>query len=62
MSEEILKFVPPNYSSNAAVLLIDAEKYLAGLKEIMPNAQFVILENWNLPSEPKIFDVIISED
>ena len=62
MNNEILKFVPPNYSSNAAVLLIDAEKYLAGVRELMPNAQFVILESWDLPSEPKIFDVIISED
>lgn len=62
MSEGILKFVPPNYSSNAAVLLIDAEKYLAGVKELMPNAQFVILESWDLPTEPKIFDLIISED
>ena len=62
MNSEILKFVPPNYSNNAAVLLIDSEKYLAGVKKLMPNAQFVILENWNLSTEPKIFDVIISED
>ena len=62
MRNEILKFVPPNYSSNAEVLLIDSEKYLTGLKNLMPNAQFLILENWNLPTEPKIFDVIISED
>ena len=62
MSEEILKFVPPNFSSNAAVLLINSEKYLAGVKKIMPNAQFLILNSWDLPIEPKIFDVIISED
>ena len=62
MSEEILKFIPPNYSSDAAVLLIESEKYLAGVKKLMPNAQFVTLESWDLPIEPKIFDVIIAEN
>lgn len=62
MSEEILKFVPPNYSSDTAVLLIESEKYLAGVKKLMPNAQFVILNSWNLPIDPKIFDVIIAEN
>ena len=59
---EILKFIPPNYSSNTAVLLIESEKYLAGVKNLMPNAQFVILNSWDLPPEPKIFDVIIAEN
>lgn len=59
---ELLKFMPPNYSSNAAVLLIESQKYLAGVKKLMPNAQFVVLESWNLPVEPKIFDVIIAGD
>ena len=59
---EILKFVPPNYSGNAAVLLIESEKYLAGVKKLMPNAQIVTLNGWDLPAEPKIFDVIIAED
>ncbi len=62
MSEEILKFVPPNYSSDTAVLLIESEKYLAGVRKLMPNAQFVILNSWDLPTEPKIFDVIIAAD
>ena len=62
MSEEILKFVPPNYSSDTAVLLIESEKYLAGVKKLMPNAQFVILNSWSLPINPKIFDVIIAEN
>ncbi len=62
MNEQILKFVPPNYSNDAAVLLIESEKYLAGVKKLMPNAQIVILENWDLPIEPKIFDVIIAEN
>lgn len=62
MSEELLKFVPPNFSSDAAVLLIESEKYLDGVKKIMPNAQFVILDTWNLPVKPKIFDVIIAEN
>lgn len=61
MNEQLLKFVPPNYSSDAAVLLIESEKYLSGVKKLMPNAQFVTLESWDLPIEPKIFDVIISE-
>lgn len=58
---ELLKFVPPNYSNDAAVLLIESEKYLSGVKKLMPNAQFVTLESWDLPIEPKIFDVIIAE-
>lgn len=58
---ELLKFVPPNYSNDTAVLLIECEKYLPGVKKLMPNAQFVTLESWNLPIEPKIFDVIIAE-
>lgn len=62
MNEEILKLVPPNYSSEAAVLLIESEKYLAGVRKLMPNAQFVILNSWELPTEPKIFDVIIAEN
>ena len=59
---ELLKFIPPNYSNDAAVLLIESEKYLQGVKKLMPNAQFVILESWDLPIEPKIFDVIIAEN
>lgn len=62
MNKEILKFVPPNYSSDTAVLLIESEKYLAGVKELMPNAQFVLLNSWDLPMELKIFDVIIAKD
>ena len=59
---KLLNFIPPNYSSDAAVLLIESEKYLAGVKKLMPNAQFVTLESWDLPIEPKIFDVIIAEN
>ena len=59
---ELLKFVPPNFSEDAAVLLIESEKYLAGVKKLMPNAQFVTLGSWDLPIEPKIFDVIIAEN
>ena len=54
--------MPPNFSSDSAILLIDSEKYLTDIKKIMPNAQIVILNSWDLPTKPKIFDVIISED
>ena len=81
MTEQILKFVPPNYSNNAAVLVIESEKYLAELRQLMPAAQIALLTSdktpklvevckkfsadiitGNLPTAPKIFDVIISED
>lgn len=58
---ELLRFVPPNFSSDAAVLLIDSEKYFAGVRELMPNARiFSLTLEDELPVEPKIFDVIIS--
>lgn len=57
----MLRLIPPNYSADAAVLLIESEKYSDGVKMLMPNAQILVLDSWNLPVEPKIFDVIISE-
>lgn len=58
---ELLNFVPPNFSSDAAVLLIDSPEFLSGVRELMPNAQiFQLALEDELPVEPKIFDVIIS--
>ena len=63
MAEGLLRFVPPNFSSDAAVLLIDSEKYSAGVRELMPNARiFSLALEDELPTPPKIFDVIISEN
>ena len=58
---ELLRFVPPNFSSDAAVLLIDAPEFEAGVRELMPNARiFSLTLEDELPVEPKIFDVIIA--
>lgn len=82
----LMQFVPPNFSSDAAVLVIEAEKYLSPLRELMPAAKITLLTSapsykadelcrkfkvdlmhgdylrGALPTEPKIFDVIIAED
>lgn len=58
---ELLRFVPPNFSDDAVVLLIDSPEFLAGVRELMPNARIILLTAEDeLPVEPKIFDVIIS--
>ncbi len=77
---ELLKLVPPNYSSDAAVLVFESEKYLPALRELMPAARIALLTSeqtpkllsackkfradifTSLPTEPKIFDVIIAEE
>ena len=82
----LLKFVPPNVSDEAAVLVIESEKYLADLRKLMPNARIAFLtverdekiselckslkvdlffgdySRGGLPTEPKIFDIILAED
>lgn len=80
MENELLKLVPPNFSDDAAVLVIESEKYLAGVRNLMPRAGIALLTSERtpklldmcrelkvdvfaaLPTEPKIFDVIIAED
>lgn len=61
----ILNFVPPNFLP-IKVLLIDSEEVLPDLKEILPAAQFFMLNEPNLieklPHEPKIFELIIAKD
>ncbi len=62
MAEGLLRFVPPNFSREAAVLVIDSEKYLAGLRKLMPAARILRLTSEDeLPAAAKIFDVIIDE-
>lgn len=39
----LVQFVPPNFSSNATALVIDDEKYLAPLRELMPAAKIALL-------------------
>lgn len=62
MAEGLLAFVPPNFSSDAEVLVVDSAKYLAGLRELMPNARVTVLASGKeLPMAPRTFDVIIAE-
>lgn len=61
----LLQFVSPNFLP-VKVLLIDSEKFLSDLKEILPAAQIFTLNEPNLieklPREPKIFELIIAKD
>ena len=75
----LLKFVPPNFLP-IPVLLIENEKLLRDLREILPAAQIALLKKEpfdkvkmlcnefradlidELPTAPKIFELIIAED
>ena len=75
----ILNFVPPNFLP-INVLLIESEKLLEGLREILPAAQIAFMTTEptpaikklcnkfradlidELPTAPKIFELIIAED
>lgn len=57
----ILNFVPPNFLP-IKVLLIESAELLEDLQEILPAAQIFITSEQNLPTEPKIFDLIIAKD
>ena len=83
---ELLQFVPPNFSADATALVINEEKYLPQLRELMPNSKIALMTEENspqlkkfcrslkvdlmigdyqrgdLPTESKIFDVIIADD
>ena len=78
---KILDFLPPNFSKEAAVLVIESREILEDLRKLMPNAKilficeekFELCENLKidflhgdflkvLPTEPKIFDVIIAKE
>ncbi len=39
----ILQFVPPNFSAEATALVIESEKYLPQLRELMPAAKIALL-------------------
>lgn len=39
----IMQFVPPNFSAEATALVIESEKYLPPLRELMPNAKIALL-------------------
>ena len=43
MIESLLQFVPPNFSANATALVIESEKYLPKLRELMPAAKITLL-------------------
>ena len=61
----LLQFVPPDFLP-INVLLIDSEEFLSGLREILPAAQFFLLNEPNLieklPKTPKIFDLIVAKE
>ncbi len=46
---ELLKFVPPNFSSDAAVLIFDSTKFLPELRELMPSARMAVLTSEQTP-------------
>ena len=59
----LIQFVPPNFSADATALVIDEEKYLPPLRELMPDAKFeFITSESKLPTGSKMFDVIIAEN
>lgn len=86
MIEKLMQFVPPNFSADATALVIEDEKYLPLLRELMPNSKIAFISTENsshienfcknlrvnlmigdyqrsaLPTEPKIFDMIIADD
>ena len=82
----LLKFIPPNFSDEVTVLVIESENYLADLRNLMPKARIAFLTTDRdaqivalceslkvdlfygdyarngLPTEPKIFDIVLAED
>lgn len=78
----LLEFVPPNFSNDATALVIESEEFLEELRELMPDARIAFLSTENsplckkfkidylrgdytrggLPTDLKIFDVIIAKD
>lgn len=82
IEHKILEFVPPNFSKDAAALVIESEEFLEDLRKLMPAARIAFLSTENselckkvdadfikgdytrngLPTEPKIFDVILAKD
>ena len=49
MSENLLEFISPNFMNDTAALIIENEKYLPGLRELMPSAQITFLTQERLP-------------
>ena len=58
----VLDFLPANYTKNFSVLLIESEEILPEIKKLVPRGQINFIENYNLPVEPKIFDVVIARE
>ena len=66
----LLEFVPPNFLP-IPVLLVEDEKFLSGLRKILPAAKIALLKKeptletkkfCGLPTAPKIFELIIARD
>ena len=82
LKNNLLEFVPPNFSEETTALVIESEEFLEGLRKIMPKAQIAFLAEEKsplckelkidflrgdytkngLPTEPKIFDVILAKE
>ena len=82
IEQKLLDFVSPNFSKDAAALVIEDEEFLEGVREKMPRARIAFLSEEKsalckkfdadflkgdytrngLPTEPKIFDVIIAKE
>ena len=82
----LLKFVPPIFSADLTVLVIESENYLQEIRNLLPKARIAFLTTerdakiaelcknlsidlligdytkTGLPTEPKIFDIILAED
>ena len=57
---KILDFLSANYTRNFSVLVIENAEILSEIKKIVPHGRIEFIENYNLPVEAKIFDVVIA--
>lgn len=49
LEPKLIQFVPPNFSADATALVIESEKYLPPLRELMPAARIFFLTAENSP-------------
>ena len=49
LEPKLIQFVPPNFSADATALVIESEKYVSPLRELMPAARIFFLTAENSP-------------